>query len=102
MPEDSLRGPPWPQRKDSGTPPAFDIGPATAEEQTKADCHIHKGGEQRSTALQRSPLPFTRKGEDDELSSVEKQDEESGTTDAEARTKSKGTPLYQMAEHQIF
>ena len=60
--KDSLRGPPWPQRKDSGTPPAFDIGPATAEEQTKADCHTHKGSEQRSTALQRSPLPFTRKG----------------------------------------
>ena len=58
--KDSLRSPPCPQRKDSGTPPVFAIGPATAEEKPKADCCIHKGSEQRSTALQRSPLPFMR------------------------------------------
>ena len=39
----SLRGSPWPQRKNLGHLPAFAIGPTAVEEIPKADCRTRKG-----------------------------------------------------------
>ena len=57
---DSLRASPWPQRKDLGTLPAFAIGPTAVEEKTKTDCGTRKGNKQRTRALQRPWLLFTK------------------------------------------
>ena len=56
------KGPTMSSEQELSTPPAFTIGPTAAEDKPKADCRIHKGSEQRSTALPRSPLQFTRRG----------------------------------------
>ena len=39
---DSLRASAWPQRKDSGTPPAFAIGPTAVEKKPQANCRTRK------------------------------------------------------------
>ena len=46
--QDSLRGPPWPQRKNWGTSPAFAIGPTAVEEKPKADRRTRKGNKQHN------------------------------------------------------
>ena len=56
----SLGGSPWPQLKNLGRSPAFAIGPTAVEEKTKADCRTRKGTKQRTRALQRPLLLFTK------------------------------------------
>ena len=58
--EDSLKGPPWLQRKNLGTSPAFAIGPTVVEEKTKTDRRTRKGSKQRTKDLQWPLLLFTK------------------------------------------